>query len=33
MGRWAVSGLDLPNDVLARVYAANALRLIPGLQA
>jgi predicted TIM-barrel fold metal-dependent hydrolase len=31
MGRWAISGLDLPDEVLARVYAANALRLVPGL--
>jgi predicted TIM-barrel fold metal-dependent hydrolase len=33
MGRWAVSGLDLPDDVLEKVYATNALRLIPGLRA
>ncbi len=31
MGRWAISGLDLPDDVLPKVYADNALRLIPGL--
>jgi predicted TIM-barrel fold metal-dependent hydrolase len=30
-GRWAVSGLHLPDEVLAQVYAGNALRLIPGL--
>lgn len=30
-GRWAVSGLDLPADVLARVYRDNAVRLIPAL--
>ncbi|MEP7025385.1 MAG: amidohydrolase family protein [Actinomycetota bacterium] len=30
-GRWMISGLDLPPDVLAQVYAANARRLIPGL--
>ncbi len=28
-GRWAISGLDLPDDVLRLVYAENALRLIP----
>jgi predicted TIM-barrel fold metal-dependent hydrolase len=33
MGRWAVSGLDLPDEVLAKVYAANVLRLIPVLRA
>jgi predicted TIM-barrel fold metal-dependent hydrolase len=30
-GRWAISGLDLPEDVLGRVYAGNARRLIRGL--
>lgn len=30
-GRWAIHGLGLPEDVLRRVYAENALRLIPGL--
>ena len=30
-GRWAISGLDLPEDVLRAVYRDNALRLIPGL--
>ena len=30
-GRWAVSGLELPDDVLRKVYAENALRLIPSL--
>lgn len=30
-GRWAVSGLDLPGDVLTAVYAGNARRLIPAL--
>jgi predicted TIM-barrel fold metal-dependent hydrolase len=30
-GRWAISGLDLPADVLETVYATNARRLIPGL--
>jgi len=29
-GRWAVSGLDLPEDVLRKVYAENARRLFPG---
>lgn len=31
MGRWAISGLDLPDDVLSRVYAENAARVVPGL--
>jgi predicted TIM-barrel fold metal-dependent hydrolase len=31
MGRWTISGLDLPDDVLRKVYADNALRLVPGL--
>lgn len=30
-GRWAVSGLGLPADVLAAVYAGNARRLVPAL--
>ncbi|MEO8477789.1 MAG: amidohydrolase family protein [Actinomycetota bacterium] len=30
-GRWAISGLDLPDEVLRQVYAGNAERLIPGL--
>jgi predicted TIM-barrel fold metal-dependent hydrolase len=30
-GRWAISGLGLPSDILAAVYAGNARRLIPGL--
>ena len=30
-GRWAISGLDLPHDVLRMVERENALRLIPGL--
>jgi predicted TIM-barrel fold metal-dependent hydrolase len=30
-GRWPISALDLPADVLAQVYAGNAERLIPGL--
>lgn len=31
MGRWAISGLDLPVEVLHRVYAENARRIVPGL--
>jgi predicted TIM-barrel fold metal-dependent hydrolase len=31
MGRWAISGLDLSDDVLRKVYAENALRVVPGL--
>lgn len=31
MGRWAVSGLDLPDDVLRQVYWDNAVRIVPGL--
>ena len=30
-GRWTISGLGLPSDILAAVYAGNARRLIPGL--
>ena len=30
-GRWAISGLDLPDDVLRSVYGENARRTIPGL--
>jgi len=30
-GRWSISGLDLPEDILRKVYADNALRLVPGL--
>ena len=30
-GRWAISGLDLPDDVLRKVYGENARRLISGL--
>jgi predicted TIM-barrel fold metal-dependent hydrolase len=30
-GRWAISGLDLPSEILTAVYAGNARRLIPGL--
>ena len=28
-GRWTISGLDLPRDVLEKVYAKNAERVIP----
>jgi predicted TIM-barrel fold metal-dependent hydrolase len=28
-GRWKISGLDLPKDVLEKVYARNAERVIP----
>jgi predicted TIM-barrel fold metal-dependent hydrolase len=31
MGRWAINGLDLPDDVLRAVYAENVFRLVPGL--
>ncbi|MGE5228019.1 MAG: amidohydrolase family protein [Planctomycetaceae bacterium] len=31
MGRWTIAGLELPDGVLAEVYAGNALRLIPSL--
>lgn len=31
MGRWAISGLDLSDDVLRKVYADNARRIVPGL--
>lgn len=30
--RWRVCGLGLPNDVLAKIYSENALRIIPGLK-
>lgn len=32
MGRWMISGVDLPEDVLRKVYAENATRLIPSLR-
>jgi predicted TIM-barrel fold metal-dependent hydrolase len=28
-GRWKISGLDLPKDVLEKFYATNAERVIP----
>ena len=31
MGRWAISGIGLPDDVLQAVYADNAARLVPRL--
>ena len=31
-GRWRISGLGLPGDVLDLVYAGTAARLIPGLE-
>lgn len=30
-GHWKIYGLDLPDDVLKKVYYKNALRIIPGL--
>ncbi|MEP6759174.1 MAG: amidohydrolase [Actinomycetota bacterium] len=30
-GRWTISGLDLPSDVLERVYRTNATSLLAGL--
>ncbi len=30
-GRWAISGLELPDTVLRKVYGENAARLVPGL--
>ena len=30
-GRWPISALDLPGDVLRQVYADNAGRLVPAL--
>ena len=32
-GRWNISGLGLPNDVLRKVYYQNALRHLPSLRA
>ncbi len=32
-GRWKVYGLDLPDEVLAKVYYQNAARIIPGVSA
>ena len=30
-GRWKVDALDLPDEVLEKLYVENAQRLIPGL--
>ena len=30
--RWAIYGLGLPKEVLAKIYYKNALRIIPGLK-
>jgi predicted TIM-barrel fold metal-dependent hydrolase len=32
-GLWKLYALDLPDDVLKKVYYKNALRLFPGLPA
>jgi predicted TIM-barrel fold metal-dependent hydrolase len=32
MGRWAISGLDLPDEALRQVYGENARRIVPGLE-
>ncbi|GAA2753979.1 amidohydrolase family protein [Amnibacterium kyonggiense] len=32
LGRWSISGLGLPRDVLTRVYRANVERLVPRLR-
>jgi predicted TIM-barrel fold metal-dependent hydrolase len=31
--RWRIYGLDLPDEVLAKIYSKNALRVIPGIRA
>jgi hypothetical protein len=31
MGRWSISGIDLPDEVLRMVYSDNAGRLIPSI--
>ena len=31
MGRWTISGVDLPDNVLRQVYAENASRIVPGI--
>lgn len=31
-GRWTISGIDLPPDILANVYALNAERVVPALR-
>ena len=30
---WSMYGLDLPDEILKKVYYKNALRIIPGLDA
>jgi len=30
---WKMYGLDLPDEVLKKIYYKNALRLIPGIDA
>ena len=32
-GRWRISGIGLPDDVLRKVYYANALKYLPSLRA
>ena len=32
-GRWYIYGIDLPDDVLEKIYNGNASRLIPGVAA
>ena len=32
-GLWKIYGMDLPDDVLRKLYYENALRIIPGLDA
>jgi hypothetical protein len=32
-GRWNISGLGLPDDVLRKVYYLNALRRLPSLRS
>ena len=32
-GRWKIYGIGLPDDVLRKVYYANALRHVPAAQA
>ena len=32
-GRWRISGIGLPDDVLRKVYYANALRYLPAIRA
>jgi predicted TIM-barrel fold metal-dependent hydrolase len=32
-GRWRISGISLPDDVLRKVYYGNALRYLPGVRS